>query len=392
MASSRRKTEIRLAPKHLDKMLFINYKEEEKLQHRLQTLTNSSRLRGYELDREKIQVHKEMRLSKRRNSAPNLDVATVPTVTTPRHSTRPTTRETSRGFNSRRGSVTDPVNDYLLTEFRRVSEVIPSILSSLNKDDKRKEEGEEEGGDREGGGRRGRRRATVPKVGDVFSSLAAPRVRLDPDLARFASKETDGQVNIGNIVDNIRTIKTLREEIAGHKRLETTKAKTSFKDLLKNIREEESKGSDSDTFTDGACSLLRRKMHKARRASMPTIETQPPGEPGGGGEPRSRKPSLAQLTQTSGPAAVRPPMPVSRSATSLASIGRQGSRDFDSMMRSMLLEEDRQMTELKVASELQRYDRICARIGSFLDDVGNSRRASLPVLPGLNAQQGEDAT
>ncbi|KAK7476195.1 hypothetical protein BaRGS_00032549 [Batillaria attramentaria] len=276
MASSRRKTEIRLAPKHLDKMLFINYKEEEKLQHRLQTLTNSSRLRGYELDREKIQVHKEMRLSKRRNSAPNLDVATVPTVTTPRHSTRPTTRETSRGFNSRRGSVTDPVNDYLLTEFRRVSE--------------------------------------------------------------------------------------------------------------------ESKGSDSDTFTDGACSLLRRKMHKARRASMPTIETQPPGEPGGGGEPRSRKPSLAQLTQTSGPAAVRPPMPVSRSATSLASIGRQGSRDFDSMMRSMLLEEDRQMTELKVASELQRYDRICARIGSFLDDVGNSRRASLPVLPGLNAQQGEDAT
>jgi len=40
MASSKKKAEIRKAPKHLDKMLFINYKEEERLQQKLKDLTN----------------------------------------------------------------------------------------------------------------------------------------------------------------------------------------------------------------------------------------------------------------------------------------------------------------------------------------------------------------
>lgn len=35
---------------------------------------------------------------------------------------------------------------------------------------------------------------------------------------------------------------------------------------------QESKGGDCDTYTDGACSLLRRKMYKARRASCPVLD------------------------------------------------------------------------------------------------------------------------
>lgn len=40
MASSKKKTEIKQAPKHLEKMLFNNYREEEKLQRKITDLTN----------------------------------------------------------------------------------------------------------------------------------------------------------------------------------------------------------------------------------------------------------------------------------------------------------------------------------------------------------------
>ena len=85
------------------------------------------------------------------------------------------------------------MNEYLLTEFKRVSEVIPSILSSLNKDDN---PGEDEGqGPAGGGGGRRVRRATVAgHEGSAVSSLATPQVRLDPDLKAFASKKAGESV------------------------------------------------------------------------------------------------------------------------------------------------------------------------------------------------------
>ncbi|KAL8611506.1 hypothetical protein ACOMHN_014561 [Nucella lapillus] len=381
MASSKKKREIRQAPKHLDKMLFINYKEEGRLQERLKDLSNSSRQRGIELDLEKVQVHNEMRLHKRRNSVP----ATVsPVISRPTaRDTRPVTRGPTGappGFR-RRGSASgngDPVNEYLLTEFKRVSEVIPAILSSLNKEEK--EEGEKGGGERGPGEEERRRRRRSDVMGGrgsgVNSNLITPMVRLDPDLKAFSASQgqSEDDPDIVHMVSTIRSIKTLRQDLSLKKRYDLSRAKNSFHDLLKNIHEEERRGSESDTYTDGACALLRRKMHKARRDSCPAIElTSTQG---------SQVPSATQPRIGTAIPKKRTP----RSNTTLGSIGRQNSRDAEGM-RAMLKEDDRLLTEIKVASEQRRFDDIRMRIGHFLHEVrgpsrpsSSMRRCSLPVL------------
>ena len=62
-------------------------------------------------------------------------------------------------------------------------------------------------------------------------------------------------------------------------------------------------------------------------------------------------------------------------------------------MHAMLQEEDRQLTELKVATEWRRYDDIRTRIDHFLHDVkGSQRRCSLPVLSGMGNIEKEETT
>ena len=57
----------------------------------------SSRLRGLELDREKVHVHNEMRLSKRRNSNP----VTTPLVSRPATKSTPISRPSTRNVPGR---------------------------------------------------------------------------------------------------------------------------------------------------------------------------------------------------------------------------------------------------------------------------------------------------
>ena len=54
-------------PKHLEKMLFINHKEDMLLIDRLADLNLRSKLRSMDLDRERIQVRRELRNSQKRN-------------------------------------------------------------------------------------------------------------------------------------------------------------------------------------------------------------------------------------------------------------------------------------------------------------------------------------
>ncbi|XP_070190360.1 uncharacterized protein [Littorina saxatilis] len=155
----------------------------------------------------------------------------------------------------------------------------------------------------------------------------------------------------------IRSIKTLREDIAAKKCYDVPRTRTSFPELLKGIHEEERRGSESDTFTDGACVLLRRKMHKARRASCPAIDVNMANQGGDG----SQAGNGAQQPQRR--------------------LSRQKSRDAVGM-RALLEEEDRQHTQIKVATEWRRYDDIRTRIGHFLQDAKTTsqRRASFPVI------------
>lgn len=153
-------------------------------------LLSSSRMRGMELDREKIQVHNEMRLNRRRNSAPTI-VASPALSPATKQSSGPSAKllspETVTA--SSRASVLDPVNEYLLAEFRRVSEVIPSILNSLKSDNRRG--GEKAVGSRKEGARE-KRRATVADIGSTLDSITSlSKLRLDstelpaPDSGRL---------------------------------------------------------------------------------------------------------------------------------------------------------------------------------------------------------------
>lgn len=69
---------------------------------------------------------------------------------------------------------------------------------------------------------------------------------------------------------------------------------------------------------------------------------------------------------------------------------RLGSREAEGYRRALLQQEDRELTEMKVATEWRRYDQIRKRIGHFLHDVDNpARRASLPILPDSAVQEVE---
>ncbi|XP_025099617.1 uncharacterized protein LOC112567222 isoform X2 [Pomacea canaliculata] len=405
--TTRRKLEGRQGPKHLEKMLFTNNREEERLQRHLQELNNSSRLRGMELDREKVEVHNEMRLSRRRNSAPSLVIppadshaettaapesAPVASSLGPKPFARGAGPATSK---SRQPAETDPANEYLLTEFKRVSEVIPNILNSLNRpEDKCAAGGDNQKRDNSrwkatlmAAGRRG----SLAGVGGGAAPLTTPRLVPDEALTRAGTRETPGEPKIANIVNMIRKIKSLRGDMAANKRAELMRSKTTFKDLLKNIQEEESKGGDCDTYTDGACSLLRRKMYKARRASCPVLDVASVVASEASSITREailQKRNSAPLPFAS--LATRPTPVLGRSSSSMALLGRLGSREAEGYRRALLQQEDRELTEMKVATEWRRYDQIRKRIGHFLHDVDNpARRASLPILPDSAVQEVE---
>ena len=60
---------------------------------------------------------------------------------------------------------------------------------------------------------------------------------------------------------------------------------------------QERRGSESDTYTDGVCVLLRRKMHKARRASCPALDLSPV-QPGTACRHRNRRTLRASISGT----------------------------------------------------------------------------------------------
>ncbi|XP_046585656.1 uncharacterized protein LOC124292560 [Haliotis rubra] len=283
-------------PKRLEKTLFVNHKAEQALEKRLESISLTSRLRMMELDRERITLKNEYRLSRRRNVS----------------CSKPRSRSPSPFVASRpsRHQPLDPVNAYLLTEYRRVSEVIPSILMSLSAKEEQKQE---------------------------FVAMTTT----EPNRTQAGGVD---EPDMSKIQKLIRNVKKMRQDMNVSKRLDSNRCKVNFKDLMKNIEEREQRGSPSDTYTDGACSLLRRKMNKMRREGDTPMQSQ----------------GLA----------------MTRSVTTLGMPGRQKT-SLPAYSKSQLAEEDEFITRTKVSRELENYDKIRGRIGTFMDTMSQSR---LPPL------------
>jgi len=121
-------------PKHLEKMLFINHKEDQLLQDRLDQLHIKSRIREIELDRERNSVRNELKESKKKQIpvGPNPLSRSQTTL-----SLRSSAEKQKSEENEKKRD--DNVNAYLLGEYKRMSEVIPSILLNLSAKDEAKQ-------------------------------------------------------------------------------------------------------------------------------------------------------------------------------------------------------------------------------------------------------------
>ncbi|OWF51988.1 uncharacterized protein LOC110448361 [Mizuhopecten yessoensis] len=339
-------------PKHLEKMLFINHKEDQSLQDRLARIHLRSRLREIELDRERIKVRDELRDSKRKQIPIDNVLARQDTMTSrPSMTSRKPTR-LSVTSDPRFPQDEDGPNAYLLGEFKRMSEVIPTILLTLSaKDDKNK-----------------------PKSGS----------RYRPEHAKTQSKINsiqDYEPDLHRITKLARTVKTLRHNMAINKKLEFTRPTVSLAKMFKEIYEKEH---DLDQYTDGACVLLKRKMEKRRRGPLPQLD-----------QPIRRRHSAYEFSTTEKlndsstgtgsdvresvfpphgrhsavlPALKRTPSVANlpRMTRSMSSLSVLGVRPSESPDTKLFIGEDELVMRKRVAFELHRYERLREKVDRFL--------------------------
>ncbi|XP_033740672.1 uncharacterized protein LOC117327681 [Pecten maximus] len=337
-------------PKHLEKMLFINHKEDQSLEDRLARIHLRSRLREIELDRERIKVRDELRDSKRKQIPIDNVLARQDTMTSrPPMSPRKPTR-LSVTSDPRSPQEEDGPNAYLLGEYKRMSEVIPTILLTLSaKDDK-----------------------TKPKSGSRYRT---DHVKTQSNVTSVQDYEPD----LHRITKLARTVKTLRHNMAINKKLEFTRPTVSLAKMFKEIYEKEH---DLDQYTDGACVLLKRKMEKRRRGALPPL-------------PITRRHSAYEFSPTQkdkdnntgtgsdNPENVLPPngghsavLPALQRTQSMANLPRMtrsmsslsvlGVRRSESPDTKLFIAEDELVMRKRVAFELNKYERLREKVDRFL--------------------------
>ena len=175
---------------------------------------------------------------------------------------------------------------HLLREYRKNGQIIPSILSALTKDSQQRNTNEEEeqakrarndGNNKEGCAQKhgGQRSTGAHSMNGPLARRHRKRQVIENDALRgIALVDDEGndvvdglyadQPDSSKVTQLVRDITKLRTEMTANKKVELKRTKVSFEDMLRVVHAQERRGSESDTYTDGACSLLRRKMLKMR--------------------------------------------------------------------------------------------------------------------------------
>ncbi|XP_062581437.1 uncharacterized protein LOC134243223 [Saccostrea cucullata] len=231
----------RRPPKYLEKMLLVNHKEDQLLQERLDDIHIRSRTREMQLERERIKVRDEWKESRRRQ----IPVDSIPPLVSPQN--LPASRlpqrkigtvekpKLHRGTSLPEGKDSDNVNSYLLGEYRRMSEVIPSILLAISKKDEKK--------------------AKMPSLFPLQRIDEKEHRNEEPDLHR--------------ITKLARSVKKIRENMSFQKKIDLNRPRLSLSKMFKEMHE---RRYETDQHTDGTCALLKRKLEKRRRESMPELD------------------------------------------------------------------------------------------------------------------------
>ena len=430
-------------PKHLEKMLFINHKEDILLQDRLAELNLRSKLRIMDLDRERIKVRNELRNSRKKQidvkDAAMLCVAAI----NPYTSTAPVTQNdkklperktmaktshrklavsappggrlsmisevpTQQGkpgkqavselsfdrntpvsslgrvrkssINKFRREVTLPdikesfseteedsvnmhpiktipkaeidlhykrtrsqsmidesVGAYVLGEFTRISQVVPSILMALTRKD---EEDEEED------------YTYLPEEDNPVKHI----LDYEPDLHKVRK--------------TVSAVKKLRHRMSISKKLEVNRPSKTLEQMIRE--KTESEGVQNE-YTDGTCVLMKRRLEKKRRNSAVPGLSQPSF--------MLRRQSLFAPTDLLTPSKPKKTPSVgpqhfqrnrSQSVYNLPSMSRSNSLfGFRSSLpgpdnESPVIDEDEYLNRQKVIRELENFAKINIRVDQFL--------------------------
>ncbi|XP_041352024.1 uncharacterized protein LOC121370688 [Gigantopelta aegis] len=323
----------RARPRRFEKMLLANIVEDKVLERRLTDICNKSNRRMKELDLECNEMKNEMKLNQRNLSLTNTRTLVPPTKTL----------SWSPQLEARIQK--NPVSKYLLTEYTRTAEVIPSILHSLSA---KEEEAKQE----------------------VKPGLSRPGT---------PATETSCEPDIRKILRLAKNVRKLHEHMEIRKQRVNYGARLNFKNMLRLNAE---KKGESDIYTDGACSLLRRKMLKMRRNSLPSLPdttsssinvfkhniSLPLINP---------RPPIDQSAYVLSRAKSLPlslPLPLNHSRGTLTtysgSEGRLSTKEDPASVKKQMF------AQRKVSEEIKNYDKILTKINSFLGDVRLKRFSS----------------
>ncbi|XP_045198836.2 uncharacterized protein LOC123553156 [Mercenaria mercenaria] len=404
-------------PKHLERTLFINHKEDMMLDDKLHDLNLKSRLRIMEMDRERIKVRNEWRNSRKKqitiNEAMSGGLLPPADFSVPGRSPNPArnmsmfppaqigpkrqTLSVNMASNNRLTTSAPPQRIFGATNtesppLSRSSSVIqPKVhtrVSSTNQFAKQPviPEGDENG--RDSMSRRGSEGSVGMYVLDEFQKMSD----VVPGILRTLAKKKEQQheaderarlrdmrhdINVDQAMENlldyepdmnkvrktVSSVKKLRHRMAISKKLETSKPQKSLDQM---IRDKTDNTGEYNEYTDGTCALMKRRLEKKRRESAPFAmdpsfmqRRQSITNGNFDGSPASRRGSLAQEPFMRRGSTFPGTMTRSSTTLSLRSIN-------DSDEESAFIDEDVLVKRQRVMGELEKYRSLKNRVDQFL--------------------------
>ncbi|XP_052811885.1 uncharacterized protein LOC128239321 [Mya arenaria] len=417
-------------PRKLEKMLFINHKEDQLLDARLAALRLQAKVKGMELDLERIKVRNELRASRKKQLTINEAIASglfpgadegLPNLRGGRRvsdfgtsgGNRPAGSAPSRGkgssglepkspefsrstsFVQPRGTVgsrntnqftrqpaipehdeidingsrdiklasDDSVGAYVLGEFEKISQVVPEILRALAKKKEKQQAADE--------------------------LIRLREIRKQREIESISDLVEEYEPDMNKVRKTVGAVKKLRQRMSLSKRLEMPK---KHKPLDQMIKDKTDEVGENDEYTDGTCSLMKRRLEKKRRGSAAFVLEpsfmQRRSSIVDGGASNGRRPSIAPegLSRRASSLTQLPPA-LLRSSTTLSGMGSVNRPTAfgmsDNEEDSPLIDEDTLIFRQRVMRELDKYRALQARVTRFVDSTRAYARPSFPVWEGM---------
>lgn len=129
----------------------------------------------------------------------------------------------------------------------------------------------------------GARSSTASINRSSFSSSSPSLSSSKSEVTTFSSSQNgacieperdEETVEAHRISGLVREITKIRKDMFANKKIDIMRTRVSFPEMLRHLQEKEKSGTESETYTDGTCVLLRRKMQRLRKTPNPEPEIE----------------------------------------------------------------------------------------------------------------------